>query len=183
MKYFFGTIVFALVAFGYYTFFYQPLAATSPTAMPVLTLGEIPNDVCPDKIWLLIVSTSSNDSLFDRVVPVRECRTVLLKNYLPSVAGEYSVYLKLPSSLSTSFIVNTPISQSTTVSMRLGDVTGDNAIDISDEKLVTDQLYAIGGSADITGDGKVSVDDVVTVRLNKGVGVERPDKRPWGKIE
>lgn len=183
MKYFFGTIVIALIAFGYYSFYYQPLAASSPTATPVLTLSEIPNDICPEKIWLLVAAVNDQKPLVDRSVPVRECRTVLLKNYLPASSGEYAVFMKLPTSLASSVVVSTPLTRSITVPIRLGDITKDNAIDAADEKLVTDALYSIGGVADITGDGKVSVDDVVTVRINKGVGADRPDGKSWGKIE
>lgn len=183
MKYFFGTVVLALIGFAYYTFVYNPLSAAAPSGSAELTLGEIPHQICPDKAWLLVTSLDQSTSVIDRLVPVRECRSISIRNYLPTVAGEYNMYVKLPKALAASAVVNTPFEQSITIPIRFGDITQDNNIDGSDEKLVIDQLYSLGGPTDVTGDGKVSIEDVVLVRLNKGVGAERADKKPWNRVQ
>jgi hypothetical protein len=183
MKYFFTTIAIALIAFGYYTFYYKPLVASPPTATPVLTLSEIPSDLCPEKIRLLITAINDPKPLTDRLAPVKNCRTVLIKNYLPALSGEYSVFIKLPKSLASSVVLNAPLTRSVVMPVRLGDLNEDNVIDSTDERLVTEALYSVDDLADINGDGKVSIDDVVIVRLNKGVGADRPDGKPWSKVE
>jgi hypothetical protein len=155
----------------------------------VLLLGNTPVSYCPTKAEIVITQSDSKKVVVDELATVENCNILAIWKYLSWPAGEYTLYIKTESALAFSIRVALPVSQSIQSSLLVGDTNGDNVIDSIDEKAINSRLFlspvqGAGISTDVNGDDLVDITDLSLARLNAGVGVQRPDNRPWmGSIE
>lgn len=166
----------ALVIFGW-----QYFATNRPSGLtPVLTLGNIPGQDCPKNAQLVITDIRKK-VVTDRTVVIDSCQNISFSD-LSNKRGSFTVYLKVPGALAFKEVVTLPLAGSLSHDLAFGDINNDNVIDSLDESQVLDGLFKNSAplpAADINKDGVVTALDLAYVRLNKGVGVARPDGKSW----
>jgi hypothetical protein len=177
MKYLFIISTLALGAIvGYWV--YQDRNNSLISDQPQIIFDNLPPLYCPENAEVIITTSDSAVAVLDQSVPITSCQIMELESILPTAPAEYQISLKVPKAIAVSFQVSLPLQSSVKVPIQLGDVNNDNIIDGSDEKTLTDSLF-LDNSNDLDADGKVSIDDILLVRLNQAIGVNRPDGRSW----
>lgn len=159
-----------------------------PNNATKVLLGGLPESSCPKIADIVLTDmVTPTQIIVERTVALQGCREVVLP--IPSAYRTRTLlaYLHIPSALAFQVTVSKDIT-SPTYSVELGDVDGDNLVDKKDEDLVKSQLFSqeIAKSAvklaDLDGDGRITVADLSLTRINTGVGVKRPDDKPWEKL-
>lgn len=155
-----------------------------PTVSSELSLLDLPSRYCPTEAK----AVTNLDSLTEqtaRVLPITNCRTVSLAPFAAVLEAGNQLYLKIPSALPFT------VSQETIAlgyAPELGDVDGNGVIDQVDEAALIEQLTATTTlpTLDLTGDGRVDVEDLALVRLHQGVGATvgpDGDRVNWNQIK
>ncbi|HUD20877.1 MAG TPA: dockerin type I domain-containing protein [Candidatus Saccharimonadales bacterium] len=148
-----------------------------------LVLDDLPTSYCPKEAQVVLRIAGENQNLTDQTVSLADCHTIALSPLLAGHNGSLKIWVRLPQALAFSRDFNWPLTQDLTYAPRLGDSNGDNVVDGADEQAVSAQIFAANdtnvGSADIDGDGRVTVLDLSLVKLNQGVGAARPDGKAW----
>lgn len=145
------------------------------TASGAIILAGLPSTLCPTHV-IVVVGT---EAIREQTVQLTNCRTLELSR-LGVENKDATVLIKLSHALAER-VVLTAETQAVSVSVRLGDVDNDNIIDALDEDLIVKELWTKSTSgSDLDSDGTVSAADLAYTRLNRGIGQEKTDGKPWG---
>ncbi len=172
MRYFYLFLLTGLVGLTAYAIVAWPRPAEQTIGGQEISLANLPERYCPEQAELLYASNVTAAI----TVPVTNCRSI---NVATVNLGERdTVYVLLPRALPLSISYSKEVARYV-VSPRVGDVTGDNVINEQDEAVVSDNLFTTATAGDIDLDGQVTSEDLALVRLNYGVGENRPDGKAW----
>ncbi|KKU43180.1 MAG: hypothetical protein UX60_C0033G0006 [Berkelbacteria bacterium GW2011_GWA2_46_7] len=153
----------------------------------VIELTNLPDQYCPLQVAIVVTDPTSKNSkaLIDTTVAVDECRYITLSKLATFGSEPRLIFVKLPTALAFRVSIDS-IKGRYQYAPSLGDVNGDNIIDLSDENQITSALFSADplqvSVNDLDQDRKITVLDLSLTRINHRAGVGRPDGRTWGKI-
>ena len=135
-------------------------------------LENLPLSYCPKEAEIY------QDSKMNQIntAVVTDCHVISTAQL--NLSGNVLLTIKLPKALAFRINYNEGVDLYY-IGLRVGDVTGDNIIDEQDENLVVSNLFNTNSQADADMDGEITVYDLSLTRINKAVGVSRPDNKDW----
>lgn len=137
-----------------------------------IILENLPMSYCPKEAEIY-----QDDGIGQiNIIAVTNCHIISIVRL--NLSGSVSLTVKLPKALAFTINYSEGIDLYY-IGLRVGDVTGDNIIDKQDEDLVVSNLFNTNSQADADMDGEITVYDLSLTRINKAVGVSRPDSKGW----
>jgi hypothetical protein len=163
-----GLIVAAGLVLANWRVFSGPVSIDGPAVL----LDNLPASYCPTQAEIFHTSRQTG-TLMATVVG---CRIIELKGF--GLTNLEKVYIKLPKALAFSIQFSEAVDQYV-VGLRVGDTNGDNAINETDEQLITEEIFTGSNNYDVDLDGKVTSNDLTLSKINAAVGEVRPNNGRW----